>query len=146
MNLLSHIAPRDTWMDLDQVFNSFFTPSRLIGGDEKQFFTPSVDIIDRNDRFEIKADLPGVKKENVKVSMDNGMLTIEADQQEEKIQEKDGRIIRQERRAGHFMRTMSLGNNVHEKDIRASFKDGVLSVEVPKLKKEESKARLIAIE
>lgn len=140
-----NLIPRDNWLDMDKVFDSFFAPSRFVISDEKSFFAPHVDIIDRNDHYEIKADLPGVKKEDLKVNLENGVLTIEASHKEEKSEEKEGKVIRRERRTGRFLRSFSLGENVQDKDIKASFKDGVLTIEAPKVKPEAPKSRQISV-
>lgn len=140
-----NLIPRDTFLDMDKVFDGFFAPTRYITANEKSFFAPQVDIVDKNDHYEIKADLPGVKKEDLKVNLENGILSIEASHKEEKSEEKDGKVIRKERRTGRFMRSFSLGENVHDKDIKAEFKDGVLTILAPKLKPETPKARQIAV-
>lgn len=141
-----NLIPRDNWLDMDKVFDSFFaSPSRFVIEHDKSFFAPHVDIIDRNDHYEIKADLPGVKKEDVKVNLENGVLTIEASHKEEKSEEKDGKVIRKERRNGRFLRSFSLGENVQDKDIKANFKDGVLVIEAPKMKPEAPKSRQISV-
>lgn len=140
-----NLIPRDTWLDMDKVFDNFFAPARYLNPDEKAFFTPHVDIVEKDDHFEIKADLPGVKKEDVKVSLENGVLTIEASHNEEKTEEKNGKVIRKERRTGQFLRSFSLGSNVHDNDIKASFTDGVLTIAAPKVKPETPKTRQINI-
>jgi HSP20 family protein len=140
-----NLIPRDTWLDMDKVFDNFFAPTRYLKPDEKAFFTPHVDIVEKDDHFEIKADLPGVKKEDLKVHLENGVMTIEATHKEEKSEQKDGKVIRKERRTGAFMRSFTLGSNVHESDIKASFADGVLTIAAPKLKPEVPKTRQINI-
>ncbi len=140
-----NLIPRDTWLDMDKVFDNFFAPARYLKSDEKAFFTPHVDIVEKDDHFEIKADLPGVKKEYVRVSLENGVLTIEASHNDEKTEEKNGKVIRKERRTGQFLRSFSFGSNVHDSDIRASFTDGVLTIAAPKVKPEMPKSRQINI-
>lgn len=140
-----NLIPRDNWLDMDKVFDSFFAPSRYVIESDKAFFAPHVDIVDKNDHYEIKADLPGVKKEDLKVNLENGVLTIEASHKDEKTEEKDGKVIRKERRTGRFLRSFSLGENVQDKDIKANFKDGVLTIEAPKVKPEAPKSRQISV-
>lgn len=141
-----NLMPRDTFLEMDKVFDSFFAPRmRLIPTEENTFFAPHVDIVDRSDHYEIKVDLPGIRKEDVKVNLEHGVLTIEASHQEEKTEEKDGKVIRKERRTGRFMRSFTLGDNVQDKDIQANFKDGVLTIEVPKMKPEAPKSRQISV-
>ena len=92
------------------------------------------DIKEMNDGYQLVVDLPGFKKDEVKVSLENGYLTIEAakglDQDE---QEKDtGRYIRRERYAGACQRSFYVGDNVTQEDIKAEFKHGILKLFVPK--------------
>ena len=79
-------------------------------------------------KYEITADLPGVDKDDLSVTLDNGVLTIEASTEEEKTEEEDGKVIRKERRSGKFMRSFNLGADVKESDINAKFKNGVLKL------------------
>ena len=99
-----------------------------------------VDIKDREDSYEMDIDLPGFKKEEISVSLENGCLTITAakglDQDE---QEKDtGRYIRRERYAGACERSFYVGEDLNVDDIKAEFKHGILKLFVPK--KEEKPA------
>lgn len=144
-----NLIPRDTWRDMDKMFDSFFTPGFPSNGfmldNDRSFFSPQVDIVDKNDHYEIKADLPGMKKEDLHVNLENGVLTIEASHHDEKTEEHEGKVIRKERRTGHFMRSFSLGDNVQDNDIKAEFKDGVLTIIAPKMQLETPKARQISI-
>jgi HSP20 family protein len=141
-----NLMPRDTWLDIDKVFDNFFAPSRFISDEERAFFTPHVDIVEKDGHYEIKADLPGVKKEDLKVNLEDGVLTIEASHKEEKDEKEEGKVIRRERRTGRFMRSFTLGSNVEDKDIKANFNDGVLVIEVPKAKPETPATRQIAVD
>jgi len=143
--MIMNLIPRDNWLDMDKVFDSFFAPGRLVTDAERAFFAPHVDIVEKDGHYEIKADLPGVKKEDVKVNLENGVLTIEANHQEEKSEEKDGKVIRKERRTGRFLRSFTLGENVQDKDIKANFTDGVLLIEAPKVKPAAPKSRQISV-
>jgi HSP20 family protein len=105
-------------------------------------WSPSVDISERNKEFVIKAEIPNVKKEDVKVSMDHGILTIQGEkkQEEEKSDEKYHRV---ESYYGKFIRSFSLPDNVDENNIQASYKDGILNLHIPK--KAESKPKSIEV-
>lgn len=141
MNLIT----RDNWMDFDKVFDNFFTPSRLGNDVPEGYFSPRVDIKENGDHYEISAELPGVKKEDLHVHVEDGVLTIEASHNEEKTEESEGKVIRKERRTGRFMRSFNLGSDIQDKDIEANFVDGVLSLKAPKLAEPESKSRKIEI-
>ena len=94
-------------------------------------WAPVVDITETDDEFLIKAELPEVKREEVKVSVENGVLTIQGERKQEK-EEKGKKFHRVERYYGSFMRTFTVPDNVDEKKVRAEFKDGVLNLHLPK--------------
>ena len=96
------------------------------------------DVREHDDHYDLEIDLPGFKKEDITVELENGYLTITANKghdQEEK--DKKGTIIRQERYSGTMSRSFYLGENYRTEDIKASFEGGVLTLNVPK--KEEQK-------
>jgi HSP20 family protein len=102
-------------------------------------WAPRVDIAETDSEFSIKAEIPEVKKEDVKVSVDNGVLTIKGERKLEK-EEKDKKFHRVERFYGSFTRSFALPDNVDESKIEASFKDGVLRLGIPKTEKAGPKA------
>ena len=138
------LIPRNNLFDIDRFFNdSWPMASESQAG---TFFAPRVDIKDIDDHYEITAELPGVSREDIHVHVKDGILTLEAETSQEEKEEKEGRIIRQERRYGKFMHSFNLGNDVQESDIKASFKDGVLKLEAPKLVEKEVERRRIEID
>lgn len=137
------IIPRRSLFDFDDL-RDFWAPLRGTEAAGGALF-PRVDIRDRNDHFEISAEMPGVKKEDLHVTLNNGVLTLEAESRQEDKEEKDGKLIRQERRYGKFMRSFDLGPGVNEADIKASFKDGVLTVSAPKAQPKAPEARRITV-
>jgi HSP20 family protein len=110
------------------------------------FFAPRVDIREVDDHYEITAELPGVAKEDIHVHVKDGILTLEAETTQEDKEEKEGKIIRQERRYGKFMRSFNLGSDVEESDIKASFTDGVLKLQAPKMVEKAPERRRISID
>jgi HSP20 family protein len=102
-------------------------------------WAPRVDIAETDKEFSIKAEIPEVKKEDVKVTVDNGVLTIRGERKQEK-EEKDKKFHRVERFYGSFMRSFTLPDNVDESEIEASFKDGMLNLTIPKTKATKPKA------
>lgn len=95
---------------------------------------PSVDLYETPDVFIVEADLPGVKKEDVTVQVENGDLVLQGWRSLEKSQ-SDGRYHTLERSSGHFMRQMKLPESVEKDAIQAEFRDGVLRVILPKIKR-----------
>jgi HSP20 family protein len=101
---------------------------------------PRVDIINHDNDIEVKAALPGVKKEDIDVSIINQTITIRASSKEEKKEEKKGIFFRREISQGEFQRTLSLPEYVDDEKAKASFKDGLLTVMIPKTEKGKRKA------
>jgi HSP20 family protein len=94
-------------------------------------WSPSVDIQETEGEFLVKADLPEVRKDEVKVQFHDGVLTIEGDRRQD-TEEKGKRFHKIEREYGRFVRRFSLPTEIDPATIRAEFKDGVLSVHLPK--------------
>lgn len=123
--------------------------NRAFGGrterdDEMQLaaWAPPVDIAEEKDRILITAELPGFQENEIEIQTENGMLTLRGERKFEK--ETDGKSYhRVERSYGQFVRSFSLPNNVDREKIQATFRDGLLRVELPK--REDAKPRTIKI-
>lgn len=126
----------------DTFLNDFFWPRRAAGSE----MMPAIDVHETDTGYLIKADLPGVSKEDIKVSLDNGVLTISAETRHEEKEEQAGKLIRQERRYGKYSRAMSIGADIDAAQIKARFEDGVLSLSLPKLAPEKKEGVHIDIE
>ena len=93
------------------------------------------DLKDHDDHYELEVDLPGFKKDQIDLQLQNGYLTITASKGlEEDSKDKKGRIVHQERYAGSMTRSFYIGENVKEEDVKAKFEDGVLTLDFPKEK------------
>ena len=101
------------------------------GRSSSRRLTPRVDISETDKEFAIKAEIPDVQKEDVKVSVDNGVVTIQGERKQEK-EEKGKKFHRVERYYGSFVRSFTLPDNIDEANIKASFKDGMLNLQIPK--------------
>ena len=104
-----------------------------------------MDIRENGDHYEITAELPGVKKEDIHLHLEDGILTIDAETKQEDKQEKEGKVIRQERRYGKYSRSFSLGDSVHQEDIKAGFDNGVLKITALKVSQSAPLRRTIDI-
>lgn len=102
-------------------------------------WVPRVDIAETDNAYLIKAEIPGVNKEDVKITIDDGVLTVSGERKEEK-EENNKKLHRVERFYGTFSRSFTLPDNVDETKIDAQFKDGVLTLTVPKTEKAKPKA------
>lgn len=139
-----NLIPRSSLFDFDRFFENPWLPMREEF--EAGAFSPRVDVREGEKEYEITAELPGVKKEDIDVTLRNGVLSITAETHQEHKEEKEGRLIRQERRYGKFVRSFDLGPQVHEGDIKASFENGVLKLTAPKGQQEASTAKRITIQ
>jgi HSP20 family molecular chaperone IbpA len=91
------------------------------------------DVTEHDDHFEIAVDLPGFRKEDVTIGLENGCLTISAAKGVDKDEnDKEGKLIRQERYSGAMQRSFYVGENVTEEDIKAKMEHGVLTLTIPK--------------
>ena len=115
--------------DFDKEFNRMMRP--LYGKHAQNMM--KTDVRETDNSYELDIDLPGFKKDEIKVELDNGYLSISAakglDKDEEK---KDGKYIRRERYAGSMNRTFYVGSQLTQQDIQAKFEDGILKISVPK--------------
>jgi HSP20 family protein len=132
--------------DMSERLNRVFGRSGLTRGEpaSKDTMTvfdwsPTVDIVETPEEFQIKAELPEVKKEDVKVSVDRGVLRIEGERKQEK-EEKGKKYHRLERSYGSFLRTFTLPDTVDETKVQAEFKDGMLNVRLHKAEKAKPNA------
>ncbi|MAT93220.1 MAG: heat-shock protein Hsp20 [Halioglobus sp.] len=137
------LIPRSNLFDIDRFFNDSWP--QMSRSDTSTFFAPRVDIAEKDGHYEITAELPGVSKEDIHVHVRDGILTLEAETTQEDKEEEKGKLIRQERRYGKFMRSFNLGPDVQESDIKASFKDGVLTLEAPKAVEKAPERRRIDV-
>ena len=96
------------------------------------------DIYEKDGNYVMKMDLPGYKKEDIKISLYNGNLSVSASRNESKEEKDDqGNMIRQERFSGTASRSFYVGKQITDQDVRASFEDGILTLTVPSEKKKE---------
>jgi HSP20 family protein len=141
---------REMTSELDRVFHESSWPSlhfpffRARRGAEAGWY-PEIDIFEKDNRLVTKIDLPGMKKEDVKVEVTDGHLAISGERQRE-TEEKGKEFYRCERESGSFYRAVSLPEGVKLEDVKATFADGVLEVSVPLPTKPEAKVRTVEIQ
>lgn len=102
-----------------------------------------IDLLDEGERVRVIADLPGFKKDDIEVFVENGDLVIRAERKEE-IEEKDVNYLRRERRFGRVYRRITLPSDVDMEKIKASYNNGILEITIPKT--ERTKRRIIKVE
>ena len=116
--------------EMERLFDWPFSSRRLAGMDVDAW-GPSVDVLEDNDSFHVRADLPGMKKEEIQLTLDGTTLTIHGEKAQERETKNDD-FYRRERYAGSFSRSLVLPSAVDAQKITATYKDGVLEVKVAK--------------
>ncbi|MDX1755963.1 MAG: Hsp20/alpha crystallin family protein [Marinobacter sp.] len=143
MSNITRWNPMSEFEDLFDRYNRFFNLPRTNGEREGMFsrsdWAPVVDIKETESAFTIEAELPGMKREDVKVTVNDGVLAIQGERkQEEETQDK--KLHRIERVYGSFTRRFTLPDNVDQSSIAANFKDGILTLTLNKVEPQEPKA------
>ncbi len=143
---------REPFRDMDDFFNrvmagpSLRWPRFMMEDNGRAMeWAPSADISETDKEFLIKAELPAVKKEDVHVTVENGLITIRGERKHEK-EDKSEKQHRVERFYGTFERSFALPENVNTAAIQAESKDGVLTVRIPKTKGEAPKAIQVSVQ
>ena len=142
----------EPFSDVDTLFRrlmqgSFPNAGRLALGDEnrKLDWAPSADISETDKEYVIRAELPAVKKEDVQVTYDDGMITIKGERKQQK-DDKTEKYHRMETFYGSFERSFSLPDNVSADAIRCESKDGILTVHIPKTETAKQKPKQITVQ
>jgi HSP20 family protein len=131
--------------EMNKLFDDFFGRPLVRPGWTEGVWSPSVDVSEDKDNVIIKAEMPGVSKDDVKISVQDNVLTLKGEKKQEK-EEKDKNYHRIERSYGSFCRSFQLPTTVKTDKIKASYKGGVLSVTLPKTEEVKPKEIPIGIE
>ncbi len=141
----------DPFKELEEMstrLNRYFGTKKTGNGNGESLtitqWAPAVDVSETDKEFLIKAELPEIKKEDVKVTVDDGILTIQGERKQEK-EEKDKKYHRIERSYGSFLRSFTLPDEADGSRIAADFKDGMLNIRLPKMEKAKTKATEVKI-
>jgi|SRR5690606_1948538 len=145
MSNITRWSPISEFEDMMNRYNRMFGVARTSGDREgKDLFSrsdwaPAVDIKETAEAFTVEAELPGMAKEDVKVTVHDGVLTIQGERKHEE-ETKDKKHHRIERVYGSFLRRFTLPDNVDENSVKANFKDGLLTLNIQKAEPKEPKA------
>jgi HSP20 family molecular chaperone IbpA len=138
----------------EDLFDDFWGfPTRELANIDKQLYgrhaqnLMKTDVHENEEDYEMDMDLPGFKKDQIKIDLENGYLTISAAKEHDSEKKKHGKVIRQERYEGSMQRSFYVGDGVKVEDVKAKFEDGVLKLCIPKKElKELPSNTTIAIE
>lgn len=125
----------------DDLFRGFFRPVRFEG--QPQQMTIKMDVNENDKAYTVHAEIPGVKKEDIDVSVEGNQVTISAEVKKEKEEKEGEKLLRSERYYGKISRSFTLGSDVEDSQSQAKYSDGVLELTLPK--KASSVAKKLAI-
>jgi HSP20 family protein len=134
------MRPEPLTADFDRLFSTLF--DRSAQGASAQRWVPAMDLVEHDDHFLLRADLPGLGEQDVNIEFHDGSLTVSGERKAEHAQRERG-FYRLERQFGQFSRTLTLPEGVDPEAVKASFSNGVLEIWIPK--PEERKPRRIPI-
>lgn len=145
MNTLRRTMPM--YRDMGQLFDDFFNLQKQDDSSyiETSTWSPLVDIKEEKDCFLVIADVPGVKKENIDISLENHVLTLKGERQFEQTEQHQG-YTRRERTQGQFYRRFSLPQTADDAKITARYAHGVLEIKIPKREAATEKKIEISVE
>lgn len=131
---------------MDRLFDDFFSPleTRSFAPTVSSAGWPSIDVHETDKGYRVTAELPGLEQKDVEVTLRDNVLTVSGEKREEHKEEGGGRTYA-ERTFGRFQRTIPLETEVDAEKVRASFKNGVLTVEAPKNPAARDKTRRIEV-
>jgi HSP20 family protein len=128
--------------DVNRLLNAFFDVPAGGSGTSRRTWVPAMDLVETEDHFLLRADLPGLSEQDVSIELQDNVLTLSGERTAETEERKEG-YHRVERAFGRFSRSLTLPEGVDPDAVQASFHDGVLEVRIPK--PEERKPRKVAI-
>jgi HSP20 family protein len=135
----------------DFTVNPFRLPLRRPAFDIEPFWqpeswvaTPAIDFVERDNAFEVTAELPGLDEKNIEVKLSNSVLTIKGQKEEDKVEKKEDFHLR-ERRFGSFVRSIRVPETVDSDKVEASFKKGVLAITLPKRREAQKPVKKIEV-
>ena len=129
--------------EMNRLFNTFFDQPLPNGGNIGQRrWLPAMDLVESDDDFVLRADLPGLSEKDVNIELEDNVLTVSGERRSEHEERKEG-FYRVERASGSFSRSLTLPEGVNPEAIKAGFDRGVLEIRIPK--PEERKPRKVAI-
>ena len=121
------LIPRKNDFDL---FDEMFADPFFVNSGESKLM--KTDIKEKKDKYVLSIDLPGYDKDCIKIDIDNGYLTVHAKTNHHEEEKEEGQYVRKERYMGECSRSFYIGDDIKEEDIKASFKNGTLHIEIPK--------------
>ena len=143
MNLIKWQPNRNILNDFDLMIDNIFNDGWNLHTAPRNSTHPAIDIKESENEYTIIADLPGFDKSNINLSIDEGYLTIKAN--EEKVNDSNGRYMLKERSVRNYSRTFSLPDNALDSKVSAKYSNGILNISIPKSKEVNKNVKQIKI-
>ena len=135
---LVHHRPVNLFNQFNDEMNRYFSLTRAGAANQEQDWMPAVDIREENNQYLLTADIPGVNRKDIEITLEEGVLTVKGERNTETDVSEQG-YRRRERTHGTFMRQFTLPDTVNATGISASARDGVLEIMIPKQDKPEAR-------
>ncbi|WP_298135473.1 Hsp20/alpha crystallin family protein [Acidiferrobacter sp.] len=130
--------------ELDNLLEGFFRPlHRRADAGPATGTVPAMDVMERDNEYVIRMDMPGVKREDIDITLAEGVLTVTGEVRRQHQEKAGDRVIREERCYGKISRSVRLGSHIDDKKVAANYKDGVLELTLPKA--DEMKPKKITV-
>ena len=133
---LIHYKPINLFDQFNDEMNRYFSSMRSTAANQEHDWTPAVDIQEEDNRYLLTADIPGVNRNDVEITLEDGVLTVKGERKSETDVSEEG-YRRRERLHGTFVRQFNLPDTVDTANITATAEDGVLNIAIPKQEKSE---------
>ena len=130
--------------EMDRLFESMAMPSMIAPVETMRAF-PAVDVLERDNQMIVKAEAPGLKKDDIEVTATEDSISLKGEFKREE-ETKEGGYFRREMRSGRFFRTIPMPAAIKPDDVKASFRDGVLEITAPKAEQAHAKEKKIEIQ
>ena len=143
MNLIKWQPSHNILNDFDLMIDNIFNDGWNLHTSPRNSTHPAIDIKESENEYTIIADLPGFDKSNINLSIDEGYLTIKAN--EEKVNDSNGRYMLKERSLRNYSRTFSLPDNALDSKVSAKYSNGILNISIPKSKEVNKNVKQIKI-
>jgi HSP20 family protein len=125
--------PNTIQSEMNRLFNSLFdTPTRAFSAETSRRWIPAMDLVESDDHYVLRADLPGLAEQDINIELESGVLTISGERKDTRTEENKRGYRRVERSFGSFSRSLKLPAGVDGDAVEASFDRGVLEVSIPK--------------
>ncbi len=144
-NSLVRRNPFDVFRDEEDWFERPFSTFVPFRWELDDFEAPKTDLVEKDDHYELKMDIPGFKKEEVNIAIDDGVITISANHEENNDKEEKGKKVLYERRSSSMSRSFRFPG-LKKEDVKAALNDGVLELTIQKPKEEAKETQKIEIE